>query len=110
MISISNSDVQEIGDNKPLSVEKKSGPLPLDGEVPKGPIPSNRIMQSSVLDQSSFNNVYNSALQKAADLSLKAHEKAFEPMKAGEPNISGSQYVSFLVFLIMKFSIILFNL
>ena len=45
--------------------------------------------------QSSSNNIYSSPLKDARELSLKAHDVSLEPMKAGEPNISGSQNVSF---------------
>ena len=48
-----------------------------------------------VLGQSSSNNIYSSPLKDARELSLKAHDVSLEPMKAGEPNISGSQNVSF---------------
>ena len=48
-----------------------------------------------VQGQSSSNNIYSSPLKDARELSLKAHDVSLEHMKAGEPNISGSQNVSF---------------
>ena len=101
--SIDYSDVHENGDNTPLNIKKKSQPLILNGRVPKGRIDTDTFMKfpetrrqedNAILSRASLNNVYSNALQNAATLSLEASEKALEPMKVGEPSISGSRSVS----------------
>ena len=76
----------------------------MDGKVTNGHIPGNSFMTNTdfrsqeynaAQGQSSSNNIYSSPLKDARELSLKAHDVSLEPMKAGEPNISGSQNVSF---------------
>ena len=50
--------------------------------------PENRkFVQNSVLSRSSFNGVYNNALQEAAALSLEAREKTEDAVKQGDPHI-----------------------